>query len=263
MKRHRHLFLTALVAGAVAAPAAQVTTTSPTRAHVETLASEKFGGREAGSDGERLAAGYIAAQLQRIGARPLPGRRDMFQAFEFTAGSRDGGSSLSFIPGGAPGSSYGAADVRALSFSDDGTAEGEVVFAGYGLVVPESANFGYDSYAGLDVEDKIVLVLRYFPEDADAQTKSALARYADLRYKANAARQRGAKAMLVVTGPRSPNAGELVPMTFDTAIAGSGIPAASISGTAASSLLRNVKDGRSLLLIQRELDSGNPHVAGF
>ena len=32
------------------------------------------------------------------------------------------------------------------------------------------------------------------------------------RYKAMAARQRGARAMLVVTGPRSPNAGELVPM---------------------------------------------------
>src|SRR5688572_2797404 len=261
MKRHRYLFLTALVAGAVAAPAAQVTTTSPTRAHVETLASEKLGGREAGSDGERLAAGYIAAQLQRIGARPLPGRRDMFQAFECTAGSRDGGSSLSFTPGGAPGSSYGAADVRALSFSDDGTAEGEVVFAGYGLVVPESAKFGYDSYAGLDVKDKIVLVLRYFPEDADAQTKAALARYSDLRYKANAARQRGAKAMLVVTGPRSPNAGALVPLSFDTAIAGSGLPAASVNARVGTALFQ--KSGRALADVQKELDSGNPHVAGF
>src|SRR5687768_7509168 len=111
MKLHRQLSLTVLLAASVAATAAQVTTTSPTRAHVQTLASEKFGGREAGSDGERLAATYIAAQLQRIGARPLPGRRDMFQAFEFTAGSRDGGSTLSLAPGG---STFGAADVRAL-----------------------------------------------------------------------------------------------------------------------------------------------------
>ena len=94
---------------------------------------------------------------------------------------------------------------------------GAVVFAGYGIVVPEGQDFGYDSYATLDVKDKIVLVLRYFPEDADQKTKAILARYADLRYKAMAARQRGAKAMLVVTGPRSPNAGETVPMTFDTA----------------------------------------------
>jgi hypothetical protein len=44
-----------------------------------------------------------------------------------------------------------------------------------------------------------------------------------------AARQRGARALLVVTGPRSPNAGETVPMGFDTALAGSGIAAASRS----------------------------------
>ena len=63
--------------------------------------------------------------------------------------------------------------------------------------------------------------------------KGILARYADLRYKAMAARQHGAKAMLVVTGPRSPNAGELVPMTFDTALAGSGIVAVSVTGDVA------------------------------
>ena len=123
-----------------------------------------------------------------------------------------------------------ANSVRALSFSDDAEVTAGVVFAGYGIVVPDSQNFGYDSYATLDVKDKIVVVLRYFPEDADKETKAILARYSDLRYKAMQARQHGAKAMLVVTGPRSPNAGELVPMTFDTAIAGSGIPAASIDG---------------------------------
>jgi hypothetical protein len=96
--------------------------------------------------------------------------------------------------------------------------------------VPESQGFGYDSYATLDVKDKAVVVLRYFPEDADQKTKGILARYSDLRYKAMAARQRGARAVLVVTGPRSPNAGETIPMTFDTALAGSGIVAASVSG---------------------------------
>ena len=63
-----------------------------TRAHVQTLASEKFAGREAGSAGERLAADYIASQLARIGAKPLPGRNDMFVPFTFSAGSRDNGS---------------------------------------------------------------------------------------------------------------------------------------------------------------------------
>ena len=89
-------------------------------------------------------------------------------------------------------------DVQALSFSDNGDVSAAIVFAGYGIVVPESQSFGYDSYAGLDVKTKIVVVLRYFPEDADQKTRAMLARYSDLRYKALAARQRGSKAMLVV-----------------------------------------------------------------
>ena len=282
MKTNRQLVLSALFVAVVVPIGAQVATQSPTRAHVETLASEKFGGRDAGSEGERLAAEYIVSQLTRLGARPLPGRADMFQPFEFTAGSRDGGSLITIpytsdltsvlecpsrdLPQTrrpAPVAVCGENHVRALSFSDDGAVDGDVVFAGYGIVVPETQSFGYDSYAGLDVKDKVVLVLRYSPDDADPATRAILARYSDLRYKAMQARQRGARAMLVVAGPRSPNAGELVPMTFDTAIAGSGLAAASITGSVASALFRNAPAGQSLDKIQRELDSGNPHVAGF
>jgi hypothetical protein len=231
---------------------------SQTRAHVETLASARLEGRLTGSAGEKLASDYLVAELTKIGARPLPGRSDFMMPFEFTAGTRDGGSSLT----AGPARFDTGADVRALSFSDNAEVSGDLVFAGYGIVVPESQGFGYDSYATLDVKDKIVLVLRYFPEDADQKTRVLLGRYADLRYKAMAARQRGAKAMLVVTGPRSPNAGETVPMSFDTALAGSGIAAASISSRVASALLAASPD-KTLESIQKGLDSANPHVAGF
>ena len=153
--------------------------------------------------------------------------------------------------------------MRALSFSDNGETTAAIVFAGYGIVVPESQGFGYDSYATLDVKDKVVLVLRYFPEDADQKTRGILARYADLRYKAMAARQRGAKALLVVTGPRSPNAGETIPMSFDTALAGSGIVAASISSTVATTIFTAGAPDKTLEAVQQSFDSGNPHVAGF
>jgi Zn-dependent M28 family amino/carboxypeptidase len=254
---------------AIAPAWAQTTATSKTRAHVQTLASDRFAGRAAGTDGERLAGDYIAAQLTRAGAKPLPGKSNMFLPFEFTAGARDGGSLISVraseagATSGVLGGTIGSAGttIRALSFSDDAEVTGNVVFAGYGIVVPESQNFGYDSYATLDVKDKVVVVLRYFPEDADRETKAILARYSDLRFKALAARQRGAKAMLVVTGPRSPNPGQLVPMSSDTAIAGSGIPAASITGEVAAVIFK--ASSKSLADTQKELDSGNPHVAGF
>ncbi len=252
-----------VVALAGAALQAQTATQPRTREHVQTLASEKFEGRMAGSAGEKLAADYIARELTRIGARPLPGQKDLFHTFEFTAGTKDAGSSITVTqPGKDPMLFLTTEHVQALSFSDTAEASGEVVFAGYGLVVPESQNFGYDSYVGLDVKDKVVLVLRYFPEDADQKTRAILARYSDLRYKAMAARQRGAKALLVVTGPRSPNAGATVPMTFDTALAGSGIVAASISGDAGRAIFTAASD-RNLEDVQKSMVTGNPHASGF
>jgi hypothetical protein len=238
---------------------------SPTRRHVETLASEKLDGRLTGSNGEQLAGDYIVSQLQRIGAKPLSGSSGYRLPFEFTAGSRDGGSSVAFEGSGTAGRLAGdpaSGSARALSFSDNGEVSAPLVFAGYGIVVPDGQDFGYDSYAGLDVKDKVVLVLRYFPEDADQKTKQVLARYSDLRYKAMAARQHGARAVVVVTGPRSPNAGELIPMSFDTAIAGSGIVAVSVNGDVAKQLFAAAPN-QTLEAAQQALDSGNPHVAGF
>ena len=243
-----------------------VAQTSKTRAHVETLASSRLEGRLAGSNGERLASDYIVSELQKIGAKPLPGQKDFLLPFEFTAGTKDGGStvSLRFEPknGVEGGGVFGRNHARALSFSDNGDVEGPVVFAAYGIVVPDSQGFAYDSYATLDVKDKIVVVLRYFPEDAEPKTKGILARYADLRYKAMAARQHGAKAMIVVTGPNSPNAGELAPMTFDTAIAGSGIVAVSVTGEVAAKIFDAMPD-KGLAAAQKSLDDANPHATGF
>jgi len=254
--RNTIVAISAVVALSTAATFSQSAATSRTRSYVETLASERFAGREAGSSGERLAGDYLAAQLTRLGAKPLPGRNSVFLPFEFTAGSRDGGSRV------AVGTSTFTApqDVLAMSFSDDNEVTGPAVFAGYGIVVPESQNFGYDSYATLDVKDKVAVVLRYFPEDADQQTRAILARYSDLRYKAMAARQRGAKALLVITGPRSPNAGQTVPISFDTALSGSGIAAASVTARVADSLFAG---SNPLTDVQQQLDTGNPHVAGF
>lgn len=256
--------LTVLLAFAAGTAHAQTATaaSSRTKAHVEALASDALEGRLAGSDGERQAAAYLIKELTRIGARPLPGQADYRLPFEFTAGSKDAGSTITVQREGTEPRRFDSREsVMALSYSDDGEVSGPVVFAGYGLVVPESQNFGYDSYQGLDVKDKIVVVLRYFPEDADQKTRAAVARHSDLRYKAQAARQRGARALVVITGPRSPNAGKVVPMSFDTALAGSGLVATSASDEIAQAIFSAL--GKPLEDVQKELDSGNPHVAGF
>jgi hypothetical protein len=227
------------------------------REHVSRLASEEMEGRLTGTEGGRRASDYIIQELERLGVRPLAGRDSFRIPFEFTSGVNDQGSTLSVSGWEAPPGS-----VRGLSFSDTGEVSGGLVFAGYGITIPESQGFGYDSYFGLDVKDKIVLVLRYFPEDATTEVKSVLARYSGLRFKAMNARDRGARGLLVVSGPRSPNAGELVGMSFDSAVAGSGIVAATIRGEVAEKLFARV-EGKTLAEAQNALDSGNPHVGGF
>ena len=269
-RRLMRVALTTVLGGCVAtapALAEQAAVASKTRRDVTTLASDRLAGRQAGSEGATLAADYLVAELTTMGARPLPGQKDFRLPFTFTAGVKDGGTTLQMATATAADARATAvfartSEVQALSFSDNAEVTGPAIFAGYGLVVPESQNFGYDSYATLDVKDKVVVVFRYFPEDADEKTRGILSRYADLRYKAMQARQRGARALLVVTGPRSPNAGETIPMNFDTALAGSGIVAASVSGDVAKGLFAGVKD-QTLEQIQQSFDSGNPHAAGF
>jgi hypothetical protein len=249
------LSLTAVLGTLLSVPAQGQTVEDTVRA----LTSEEMEGRLTGTEGERRAAEYIARELEKLGVRPLPGQTSLKLAFEFTAGVKDDGSSLAIGDWKAP-----ADALKGLSFSDTGRAEGPVVFAGYGITVPESKDFGYDSYHGLDVKDKIVLVLRYFPEDASTDVKSALARYSGLRFKALNARDRGARGLLVVSGPRSPNAGALAEASFDGAAAGSGIVAASIDGRLADELFRRAEGvSKTLDDAQKELDSGNPHVSGF
>ena len=227
-------------------------------ASVKYLASDELEGRMTGSAGARLAADHIAGALRTLGLEPAGEAGSYFQSFEFTAERRvlPEGNALRVSAGGEDHDYAVDADFRPLSFSANANVTGEVVFAGYGLSTPG----GYDSYAGLDVTDKVAVVLRYVPEGVDAERRAELNRYAGLRYKAMVARDKGAKAILVVAGPNSPNAGKLIPLTFDNSLSGSGIVAASISGDVGATMFAAA--GKDLKEVQSQLDVENPHFLG-
>ena len=227
-------------------------------ASVAYLASDELEGRMTGSEGARRAADHIADALRGLGLEPAGEDGSYFQSFEFTAKRRvlPEHNALRVSVGGEDRDYAVDADFRPLSFSANANVTGDVVFAGYGLSTPG----GYDSYAGLDVADKIVVVLRYVPEEVDAERRAELNRYAGLRYKAMIARDRGAKAILVVAGPNSPNAGKLIPLTFDNSLSGSGIVAASVSGDVAATVFAAA--GKDLEEVQSQLDVENPHFLG-
>jgi len=235
------------------------------RAEVEFIASDECGGRLTGSPGALRAAQYIATAFKRAGLQPPKGKDHFYQPFGFSAGAEMAPDKCRMEILSSAGDQAATpcklnTDFCPLTFSGNGTAEGEVVFAGYGLVQPASGGKGYDSYANLDVKDKIVLVLRDLPEDVTPKRRQELALYAGDRYKAKLAADRGAKAFLLVTGPNSLNAGELI--KFRTGHRASAVPilAASVSGRLADRLLAGA--GADLKTLQSMLDGGesNPHA---
>ena len=224
------------------------------------LADAKRDGRMTGTPGAQTSAQWIENYFRKIGLRPLS--KNFFFPFEFNSGESvlPEKTSLEVTSEGKPAmKAVLDKEFRPLSFSENGEAVGEVVFAGYGLTVPEGGGASYNSYENVDVKGKIALILRYVPENVEPARRVQLNRYAGLRYKAMQAREHGAKAVLVVTGPNSPNAGELLPLASDNTSAGSGIIAASINGQLADEMLAG--SGKTLKQLQTALDDENPHAA--
>lgn len=223
---------------------------------VEWLAAPERDGRGTGTPGASAAADWLAKALADYKLKPLIGD-SYFQTFEFRAGEKVD-EKATYLSVGAQKYALNQ-DFRPLTFSENGEVEGDVVFAGYGLSAPEGANQQrYNSYDGLDVKDKVVVILRYVPEGVDAARRAHLNRYAGLRYKVMMARERGAKGVLVVTGPNSPGAGEVLPLSNDGSSSDSGLPALSISGKVAEGLFAAA--GKNLKDLQSGLDNENPHA---
>lgn len=164
------------------------------RAEVGWLADPARTGRGVGTPGAAQAADWIAARFREAGLAPAydAGYLQRFEApFRATLGE---GNAL------AVASSRGELerDFLPFDFSDDGTVEAEVVFAGHGITAPA---VGHDDYAGLDVKGKIVLVAQDFPRESDAASPfrdPRHYRFAEWRYKATNAREHGAAALIGV-----------------------------------------------------------------
>ena len=124
------------------------------------LADPAREGRETGTPGAEASAEFLTSYFKTIGLQPLG---DQFQEpFEFNSGTRvdPSKSNLAVSANGKDTAFALDQDFRPLAFSESGSVDGDVVFAGYGLSAPEDAkNARYNSYDGLDVKDKIVLFL--------------------------------------------------------------------------------------------------------
>ena len=163
------------------------------------LSSDQLRGRGNNIPELEEAAAYIAEQFSKAGLEVLPGGD--FQPFEANVGAELGeDNSLSLI---SPSTSSYQIHTHfiPLSMSGSGERTGSLVFVGYGITAPE---YGYDDYDGIDVQGKVVLVLRHEPQENDGDSVfqgRRFTRHAGLVNKAINARNHGAVAMLLVNDP--------------------------------------------------------------
>jgi hypothetical protein len=218
------------------------------RSDVARLASADWKGRRAGTEGADRAAAWIADRFRAAGLVPAGDAGGYFQSFGFISGAVLGAGNRLATPGGRAWKA--GEDYRPAAFSLSGEASGEVVFVGYGIVAPD---LGRDDYAGVEAKGRVAVALRYGPEGSDAQGKWGA--FMALRYKAMTAREKGALALLVVSGPLTKGAADdLVPFRADVALQDAGIPVISVKRAVADALL--APGGTSLEGAQRALDAG-------
>jgi Tol biopolymer transport system component len=229
------------------------------RLHVTALASERMAGRLTGTEGARLATDYVARVMAAIGLHPAGDMGGWFQHYGLSSGVVLGlNNGLKLIAGGAETALTVDSDWRPLGFSGTGPVEpAEIVFAGYGLLAPAEAGFpAYDSYEGLDVEGKWVLAFRYLPEDLPPERRQQLHEYAELRFKSMVARDKGARGLILVSGPSAQVREHLIPLDGEAAAGAGTLPVISITDTLGQRLLSAA--GKDLAETQKGLDSGEP-----
>jgi len=162
--------------------------------NVTWLADPAREGRGLGTSGLEAAGAFLEERFREIGLRPAGDAGGYRQVFEAPVSMRVEPATAVLVDG-RPAS--GA--IAVPGFSASGEVEGSAVLAGYGI---SDVSLGRDDYAGLEMKGRIVVVRRFVPEsDPKFAAKDPRQRFGDLRYKTWIARERGAKALVVVDWP--------------------------------------------------------------
>ncbi len=213
-------------------------------AGVSILAADGMEGRGLGTDGLARAADWIESELRRSGLEPAFDG-SYRQPFDVKVGvALEEGNLLEGIA---------LEDWIPLGFSSSGGFNGEIAFLGYGIESPE---IGYQELEGIDMKGKVALVLRYEPQERDDASPfdgKRPSRWSAMRYKTLQARERGAAAVVFVTGPLQGEEEDRLPvLKNDGPESPAGLPVIQVKRSAAQKWLSRA--GIDLDAFQRSVD---------
>jgi hypothetical protein len=164
--------------------------------HVKYLADDDMQGRDTGSKGYLEAAAYVAAEFERAGLGPA-GTERYFQPIRFQSRKMiDEGTSVS-IERNVTNETLNIGDdvVVSARVMAPPSLDAPMVFAGYGLTVPEAK---YDDFAGLDVKGKVVVHLVGAPSNVPGALGS---HYQSAEERSSNLRKLGAVGNISIANP--------------------------------------------------------------
>jgi Zn-dependent M28 family amino/carboxypeptidase len=134
--------------------------------YVKVLAADDMEGRETGSPGLAKAAAYIVQHAQKDGLQPA-GSDGFYQPVKLRSKQIDEGqSSLALVRNGLEEPLVLGEDAMFSTRVDLApVVDAQLVFAGYGLQVPESQ---HDDFAGLDLKGKVAVIFSGSTADMSA-----------------------------------------------------------------------------------------------
>jgi hypothetical protein len=166
------------------------------RRDVTFLASDACQGRGVTTEGIRKAADYIAGEFRKAGLKPGGVDGTYFQPFTMPGAVLEGPAEFSLRgPKGQVVSFKQGVDFYPMGLGHAGKVNGlPAMFAGLGIT--SESEPAYDDYAGLDVADKVVFVLRDAPEKLAGGEKRR--RLASFQTKIATAEKNHAAALVIV-----------------------------------------------------------------
>ncbi len=172
-------------------------------ARLKKVSSDEFEGRKPGTLGERVTTTWLIDQFQQLGLKPGNDGRWIQTVPMVETRVLDPDQVAFKVKAGAGEASFAYRKDMIVNSLDASAsvdiADSDIVFAGYGVVAPESQ---WDDYAGLDVKGKTVIVLINDPgwgnHDDSLFKGRTLTYYGRWTYKYEEAARHGAAACLIV-----------------------------------------------------------------
>ena len=166
--------------------------------YVEALANDGMRGRQTGSSEHRKAAEYVASQFQQAGLSPA-GVNGYLQPVKFDVRRIvEPQSSLELVRNGqADRLVLGEDATISLRNNPADAVEGPLVFAGYGLSVPEMK---FDDFAALDLKGKIAVTIAGGPSSVPGNLR---AHYGYASERGKVLEQVGAIGLVTIQNPSS------------------------------------------------------------